>query len=77
MSTTAVEVYDFLRRQLLASLLWRQRLPTPGRASAPGGEELRRHYREVFADLAQDLAGLLGSEQFVRSFLAERGRVVP
>src|SRR5204862_57834 len=36
LAATAVDVYDFLRREVLASLRWRKRLPVAGRASAHG-----------------------------------------
>src|SRR5947209_3055839 len=35
LSASALDVYDFLRRQLLSSLRWRQRLPPAGGASPP------------------------------------------
>jgi ribosomal protein L16 Arg81 hydroxylase len=74
LSATALDVYDFLRRELLASLRWRQRLPVAGRAAALGPAEPEAAYRQTFADLGRDLAELLGREETVRKFLAERGR---
>jgi 50S ribosomal protein L16 3-hydroxylase len=74
LSCTALDVCDFLRRRLPASLRWRQRLPTPGAASSLSSEELVRRYRELFAELGQDLAALLAEEGFVRAFLADKGR---
>jgi ribosomal protein L16 Arg81 hydroxylase len=74
LSATALDAYDFLRRQLLESLQWRQRLPTPGAASPLSPEVLVRRYHELFAELGRDLAALMGREEFARAFLAERRR---
>jgi ribosomal protein L16 Arg81 hydroxylase len=76
-SPTAVDVYDYLRRQLLTSLRWRQRLPALGEASHLSPEELLRRCRELFAELGQDLAQTLGGEEFARQFLADRRRAAP
>jgi 50S ribosomal protein L16 3-hydroxylase len=54
-SAAALDVFDFLRGELLSSLKWRQRLPPAGAASPLGPEELSRRYRELFADLGADL----------------------
>jgi ribosomal protein L16 Arg81 hydroxylase len=77
LSASAVEVYDFLRKRLLDSLRWRQRLPTPGRASPLGEGELLRRYQDLFTELGNDLAALLGREDLARAFLAERRRAFP
>jgi ribosomal protein L16 Arg81 hydroxylase len=77
LSAAAIDVYDFLRPGLLDSLRWRQRLPTAGEASTLSDEQLLDRYREVFADLGQDLSHLLGQEQTARAFLESRGRKVP
>lgn len=74
LSTSAIDVYDFLRRRLLDDLRWRQRLPTPGEASTLDDAELLRQYRELFADLGRDLAELLGREETARGFLEGKGR---
>ena len=42
LSAVALDALDFLRPQLLDSLLWRQRLPTPGEASELSPEERLR-----------------------------------
>ena len=74
LSATALDAYDFLRRELLGSLRWRQRLPTPGAASPLDTEELVRRYRELFAELGQDLAALLARDEFARAFVEEKRR---
>ena len=63
-------IYDYLRARLLDSLLWRQRLPVNGAVSAVSSDELISHYRELFGQLADNLAKTLRDEQFVREFLA-------
>ncbi len=70
MSPSAIDIYDYLRARLLDSLLWRQRLPVNGAVSAMSSDELASHYRELFGQLADDLANTLRDEQFVREFLA-------
>jgi ribosomal protein L16 Arg81 hydroxylase len=68
----ALDVYDFLRRRLVDSLRWRQRLPVVGTASPLGPEQLVACYREVLAELGRDLAHILGEEAFIRSFLTRQ-----
>jgi 50S ribosomal protein L16 3-hydroxylase len=69
LSPAALEAFDFARNQLLQSLVWRQRLPVRGDASAMSAEERQQHYRELFGQLGDDLAKLFRNEKFVRSFL--------
>jgi 50S ribosomal protein L16 3-hydroxylase len=73
-STTAMDVYNFLRQRLLHSLMWRQRLPPPGRVSALSMEELVDRYRSLFAELGDDLAKMMRESDLVRAFLATKGR---
>ncbi len=70
MSPSAIDVYDFLRGRLLDSLLWRQRLPVNGAASPVSHDQLVERYRELFEQLAEDLARTLRNERCVRDFLA-------
>jgi ribosomal protein L16 Arg81 hydroxylase len=72
MSATALDALAFLRRQLPDSLLWRQRLRPAGELTAADTQQLMREYREVFTLLGEDLKRRLSSEEFARSFLAER-----
>ena len=69
LSPAAMDVFDFLRRSLLDSLVWRQRLPPAGPASTATPEELASRYQAIFADLADDLAHRLRQEDLVRAFL--------
>lgn len=65
----ALDVFDFLRPRLLSSLVWRQRLPPAGKASACGPEETLARYRALFEELGRDLAKTMRGDEFVRSFL--------
>jgi len=70
MTPSAIELLDFLKGELLASIAWRQRLP------APGAEQVR-DYRSVLTDLGKDLSRLLQDEAVARrfrDFIATRSR---
>jgi ribosomal protein L16 Arg81 hydroxylase len=67
MTPAAIELLDFLRRELLQSVIWRQRLPTQARVE---------DYQSLLKDLGRDLSRLLADEAFVRRFL-DRGRPAP
>ncbi|MEX2120480.1 MAG: cupin domain-containing protein [Pirellulales bacterium] len=69
---TAIDAYDFLRRHLLESLRWRQRLPVAGQNGPMGDEQLLALYRTVFADLAADLGRTLLDDGWLRAFVASR-----
>jgi ribosomal protein L16 Arg81 hydroxylase len=64
----AIDLLEFLRPRLLASLLWRQRLPTTGDASPLTAEERAAQTREICALLADDLATLLRSEHLPQQY---------
>jgi 50S ribosomal protein L16 3-hydroxylase len=63
MPRTAIDVYDWLRQQLLSDLKWRQRLGTDREA------EHLRPLRDVFAELGRDVAERLSTDKAVREFL--------
>jgi ribosomal protein L16 Arg81 hydroxylase len=69
MSRTAMDVYDFMRRRIVDSLVWRQRLPIGGPAVGRGREELDAAYRELFAQLGTDLAKMLADPRLAVDFL--------
>ncbi|MEX2307227.1 MAG: cupin domain-containing protein [Pirellulales bacterium] len=69
MSRSAMDVYDFLRGRLVQSLVWRQRLPLVGAASPTSREELEATYRQIFEQLAGDLAKALADPRLVAEFL--------
>jgi ribosomal protein L16 Arg81 hydroxylase len=72
MSRTAVEVYDRLRRRVLDSLLWRQRLPVVGDAAADSQEALRSQYRTLLAQLGDDLVKMLQHEDLLDELLGKK-----
>ncbi|HZN35485.1 MAG TPA: cupin domain-containing protein, partial [Pirellulaceae bacterium] len=69
----AMDVWDFLRRELLQSLEWRQRLPILGRASPLAPDELRARVAQVFQALGSDLAHRLADPGAVDRYLRSRG----
>jgi 50S ribosomal protein L16 3-hydroxylase len=69
MSRTAVDVFDRLRRRVIDSMLWRQRLPVVGAASPLTAGELEQEYRELFVQLSEDLGKMLRDERLLRAFL--------
>jgi hypothetical protein len=70
-------VFDFLRKELLESLEWRQRLPPLGVACVDTDEAAVAACLSHLAQLGRDLARRLASAQTARDFLAARGRQVP
>jgi ribosomal protein L16 Arg81 hydroxylase len=74
LASSAIEVYDFLRRRLLDSLRWRQRLGCTGTASTRSDEELKAELQSLCQDLGDDLARMLRDESFAAEFLAQRRR---
>ncbi|MEQ8785807.1 MAG: cupin domain-containing protein [Pirellulaceae bacterium] len=73
MSRTAVEVFDRLRRRVLDSLLWRQRLPVVGEAAAESEAALRAQYRTLLAQLGDDLKALLQRDELLDELLSREG----
>jgi 50S ribosomal protein L16 3-hydroxylase len=67
---TAVDLFDFLRPQIVNSLLWRQRLPVAGSAAAVRDEELREQYMALFNQLGDGLSKLFSDPRQVDAFLA-------
>ena len=72
MTPTALDVLDFLRKELAASIIWRQRLPVVGQASGGTWEELEREHEGLFRELAKDLARHLSEAETARRFLSRR-----
>ena len=68
-SRSAIDVYDFLRPQLLDSLRWRQRLPAAGAASNLSEKELLEQHHALFKELGAELAKLLADQRLVQRFL--------
>jgi 50S ribosomal protein L16 3-hydroxylase len=67
---TAVDVFDFLRPQIIESLLWRQRLPVAG-AAAGLNAELKAEYAKLFEQLGEELTKLLSNPRQADVFLAK------
>jgi 50S ribosomal protein L16 3-hydroxylase len=68
---TAVDVVDFLRRQLVEEIFWRQRLPMAGTASPHSDEELRDEYAKIFDELGRDLVKRLSDPRLINEFVAK------
>jgi ribosomal protein L16 Arg81 hydroxylase len=67
----AIDVLDFLRRRLVDSLRWRERLPVCGAAQASPAQA-ERSCAALFAQLGAELAAVLGEPQLVQDYLASR-----
>jgi hypothetical protein len=73
---TGLDVFDSLRRQLIDSMLWRQRFPAAGAANPMSDRELLAAYCEQMRALAEDLSRILADPKTARDFLAEQGRAI-
>jgi ribosomal protein L16 Arg81 hydroxylase len=69
MSRSAMDVYDYLRKRLLHSLVWRQRLPVPD-AAQTSREEIQAAYRHLFQQLADDFGNTLRDPKLADEFLS-------
>lgn len=69
MSPSALDVFDFLRPRLAASLIWRSRLPVDGTASGESRSDIEANYRDLFEQLGRDFARQLADDQFIRDFV--------
>jgi 50S ribosomal protein L16 3-hydroxylase len=67
---TGVDVFDFFRRHVVDSLLWRQRLPVAGKAAAASDEALQLEYAALFQQLGHDLQKQFADPKQVDGFLA-------
>jgi ribosomal protein L16 Arg81 hydroxylase len=75
LSPTALDTYDLLRRELLASLLWRQRLPAAREATGVSDEQLRESLAELLEQLGSDLHKLITSKRFMDQLVEQlRGK---
>jgi len=66
---TPIDLFDWLRPQLVDSLFWRQRLPAAGSAATLSDNELRQHLAGLFQQLGQDLQKRLMDSANVEAFL--------
>ncbi|MCI0360409.1 MAG: cupin domain-containing protein [Planctomycetaceae bacterium] len=67
---TGIDALDFLRRRLLDSLLWRQRLPVAGRAAALDEQELAEAHQKLLGSLARDLQAQLADPKFAAQLIS-------
>lgn len=74
MTPAAIEVLDYLRMELLGSVIWRQRMPTRGKAAGASPEELAAIHQSLLQDLGRDLSRVLADEAFARRFLEWKSR---
>ena len=72
MTPAAIELLEALRKELLSSVIWRQRMPVLGKANSASSEELANIHRSLFTDLGRDLSRVLADESFARRFLEGR-----
>jgi 50S ribosomal protein L16 3-hydroxylase len=72
MTPSAMELLDFLKRELLGSIAWRQRLPVLGAASPASPDDLLKAHQSILKDLGRDLSRLLSDEALARRFLDGR-----
>jgi 50S ribosomal protein L16 3-hydroxylase len=66
---TGFDALDLLRRKLLASPLWRQRLPVTGLAANVDAQQLEAAYRELLAMLAKDFSKQLTDPLFAAELI--------
>jgi len=69
MTPAAIELLDVLKKELLSSIVWRQRLPVLGKANSASPEEQAKIHHSLFTDLGRDLSRLLSDEAFARHYL--------
>ena len=74
MSSTALDLFDHLRTQLVQSLVWRQRLPVPGTAGN-SRHQLLETYQELCRELSRDLTLQLENAALLESFFESRTRM--
>jgi ribosomal protein L16 Arg81 hydroxylase len=72
MTPAALELLGFLKKELLSSILWRQRLPSLGKANDASPDELAKIHQSLFADLGRDLARVMADESLARRFLERK-----
>ena len=70
MPPTALDLFDFLRKKLVDSLRWRQRLPIPEHLLSD--VNLAEQPDQLARDLASDLAQLLADDRFIQQFWETR-----
>lgn len=77
MTPAALDLLDFLKQELLSSIVWRQRLPVLGVAAAASLEDLSRVHQSLLTDLGRDLARTLSDDAVARRWVEFRKREAP
>ncbi|HVE41975.1 MAG TPA: cupin domain-containing protein [Planctomycetota bacterium] len=72
MTPAAIALLEVLKKELLASLVWRQRMPVLGKANPASPEDLAKIHQSLFTDLGRDLSRLLADPDFARRYLEGR-----
>jgi ribosomal protein L16 Arg81 hydroxylase len=65
MSRSAIDVFDLLRKEVLHSLVWRQRLPIPDESRSDDSDPTLDTLRHVLEQLAADASSTLKSKSFL------------
>jgi ribosomal protein L16 Arg81 hydroxylase len=68
---TGVDLFDALRKRVVDSLLWRQRLPVMGTIAAATDEELREQLANILRQLNHDLTRMIADPKLLLDFLRE------
>ncbi len=77
LAPAAITLLDFLRPRLLQDLVWRQRLPVTGKASAMDRDALKSHLQQLVAHLGRDLQRVLDEPQWLDDFLDDLTTQIP
>jgi 50S ribosomal protein L16 3-hydroxylase len=72
LSPSGMDLFDFLRTELLQDMRWRQRWPVLGSANPKSEAELAAESAAVLAELAHDLQRKFASPALLKKFLAGR-----
>jgi 50S ribosomal protein L16 3-hydroxylase len=71
MTPSALDLLDFVRKELAGSLPWRRRLPVPGAGDPRDDREKILELSEIGRELGRELARALGDEETARRFLSQ------
>jgi hypothetical protein len=71
LGATPLDLLDFMRRELAGRVVWRRRLPIAGRLAGAAPDVVVGRYREVLAEVAEELAAFTTAELIAR-FLSAR-----
>jgi len=69
MMPTALDLIDFLRRDLPQSIRWRQRLPVTGSAAISSSDDSEQQFAEIISGLAADIGKAMQEPTLISRFL--------